>query len=122
MTKKIQDRELALFLRKCYKKRVSTIMIDIEEKVGWVCLWNLSMEHRHKSVSGLKASVRVVCHPPHALKGCPKCDAADLGGSLLSHIILQHLSVNYSEQDILSVAEETVLTFIARVTAFHRLF
>ena len=80
------------------------------------------MEHGPKSVSGLKEFVRVVCHPPHALKVCPKCDTADLGGSLLSHIILQHLSVNYSEQDILSVSGETVLTFIARVTAFHRLF
>ena len=34
----------------------------------------------------------------------------------------QHLTVNYSEQDILSVSEETVLSFVTRVVAFHRLF
>ena len=81
------------------------------------------MDQGHKGVLGLKAFVRIVCHPPHALKLCPKCDATNLGDeSLLSHVITQHLAVNYSEQDVLSVSEETVLSFITRVIAFHRLF
>ena len=109
MTKDIQDRELALFLKKCDERKVPTIMTDIEEKIGWIRLWSLSMDQGHKGVSGLKAFVRIVCHPPHALKLCPKCDATDLGDeSLLSHVITQHLMVNYSEQDVLSVSEETV--------------
>ena len=123
MTKDIQDRELALFLKKCDERKVPTIMTDIEEKIGWIRLWSLSMDQGHKGVSGLKAFVRIVCHPPHALKLCPKCDATDLGDeSLLSHVITQHLTVNYSEQDVLSVSKETVLSFITRVIAFHRLF
>ena len=89
------DRELALFLKKCDERKVPTIMTDIEEKIGWIRLWSLSMDQGHKGVSGLKAFVRIVCHPPHALKLCPKCDATDLGDeSLLSHVITQHLTVN----------------------------
>ena len=52
MTKDIQDRELALFLKKCDERKVPTFMTDIEEKIGWIRLWSLSMDQGHKGVSG----------------------------------------------------------------------
>ena len=73
------------------KSRSDTVLLArIEKKIDWCKLWDLCRDHGPKSVVGLRAFLRIIVHPAHANKCCPKCDIDKLDASLLSHVIVDH--------------------------------
>ena len=98
----------------------TALVARIEKEIGWCKLWDLCRDHGPKSVVGLRAFLRIIVHPFHANKCCPKCDIDELDASLLSHVIVDHSTACFSNEELLtSLFEETLTDFHCFFTRVH---
>ena len=70
-----------------------SVVVEVEEAIGWHKLWDLALDRGPNCIHGLRNFVRIVTYPPHATSSCPLCEDKDVPRvSLLSHVIGSHMS------------------------------
>ena len=90
------DREK--LLDECEGRSDAVVVVRIEREIGWCKLWDCGRNRGPKCIAGLRALVRILTYPAHAMNCCPKCDVDRLGEgmTLLAHVIEKHTSARFT--------------------------
>ena len=80
------------------------MVVRIEREIGWCKLWDCGRDRGPKCIAGLRALVRILTYPAHAMNCCPKCDVDRLGEgmTLLAHVIEKHTSARFTSAQLLN--------------------
>ena len=55
-----------------------SVVVEVEEAIGWPKLWDLALDRGPNCIHGLRNFVRIVTYPPHATSPCPLCEDMDV--------------------------------------------
>ena len=90
------DREK--LLDECEGRSDAVVVVRIEREIGWCKLWDCGRNRGPKCIAGLRALVRILTYPVHAMNCCPKCDVDRLGEGMT---LLAHVTRSTPLQDLL---------------------
>ncbi len=108
----------ARLLKRCEKK--SKLVAEIGKGIGWARLWDSVMDLGVKHIKGLQALSRIFSSHGRGSKPCPSCDATDLDGELLDHLLKNHLlNLNKDSINIMNDLQSTNLSFLR---IFHNIY
>ena len=108
----------ARLLERCEKK--SKLVAEIGKGVGWARLWDGVMDLGVKHIKGLRALSRIFSSHGRGSKPCPSCDAVDLDGELLHHLLENHL-VKFNK-DSLTIMNDLQATNLSFLSTFHNIY
>ena len=114
------DREK--LLDECEGRSDAVVVVRIEREIGWCKLWDCGRDRGPKCIAGLRALVRILTYPAHAMNCCPKCDVDRLGEgmTLLAHVIEKHTSARFTSAQLLnSLFEDNSSDFDLFLTRIH---
>ena len=103
-----------------------SVVVEVEEAIGWPKLWDLALDPGPNCIHGLRNFVRIVTYPPHATSPCPLCEDKDVPRvSLLSHVIGSHMSNICDSCELLSLfslVTDSDSTLFNYLCSFSKLF
>ena len=103
-----------------------SVVVEVEEAIGWPKLWDLALDRGPNCIHGLRNFVRIVTYPPHATSPCPLCEDKDVPRvSLLSHVIGSHMSNICDSCELLSLfslVTDSDSTLFNYLCSFSKLF
>ena len=71
-------------LSRCSEK--APIVAQVQELVGWLHLWDTTMERGAQHVRGLQMLSRQMAHHGKGRRLCPLCEASDSGTSMVEDL------------------------------------
>ena len=71
-------------LCRCSEK--APIVAQVQELVGWLRLWDTTMEYGAQHVRGLQMLSRQMAHHGKGRRLCPLCEASDSGTSMVEDL------------------------------------
>ena len=101
-----------------------SVVVEVEEAIGWPKLWDLALDRGPNCIHGLRNFVQIVTYPPHATSPCPLCEDKDVPRvSLLSHVIGSHMSNSCDFLSLpFSLVTDSDSTLFNYLCSFSKLF
>ena len=95
-------------------------MAEIGKGVRWARLWDGVMDLGVKHIKGLWELSRIFSSHGRGSKPCPSCDAVNLDGELLHHLLENHL-VKFNK-DSLTIMNDLQATNLSFLCTFHNIY
>ncbi len=114
----VETCDKARLLKRCEKK--FKLVAEIGKGIGWARLWDSVMDLGVKHIKGLQALSRIFSSHGRGSKPCPSCDATDLDGELLDHLLKNHLL--YLNKDSINIMNDLQSTNLSFLRIFHNMY